>query len=435
LLNLGNQKIHENTDLFCRARFFNVANDKVEDLVFINYGDLQAGSNYSLSSIFSDENSTCELDFLNEAKFNIIKKKLEVAPILIEVFENIDYEELGSSRFNPIYFVENVSVVIEKNNGNEDLKTLKLMGIAGPEVLLKTTICNDNIANVKITVDADGNKVEPPNFNKIVFTEKTLKSILEELFKMNITSPNFLSKGKGGATGLDSTRAPAGLSSVIFSDEPSISIDLVSEKKDLFTIVKDLYNICRSKSDIEDYPYIYLGFDYASNDGFKYDLIFYKNNAVVLDKIYNSDLIKFQETKYNFENSTNSAFAESDKLDYAFASKKRARPNFWKLKEKIESSSPNEGTEEKPILETDEKYIAPLNDKCDEVLSNGTPINETEIEMLFKNKKLFTELHPQQILELINFGDLDGKFRIDKISAVVESTYTSYSLEKITKIK
>jgi hypothetical protein len=44
-------------------------------------------------------------------------------------------------------------------------------------------------------------------------------------------------------------------------------------------------------------------------------------------------------------------------------------------------------------------------------------------------------LHPQQILELINFGDLDGKFRIDKISAVVESTYTSYSLEKITKIK
>lgn len=399
----------------------------IVDVFTIYYADIRAGTNFtSISSVAETVGfGELELNFENSNKFKQVVDLIDISPLAIEVYIHDDYSNLDINQFNKWYFID--YDFYEKNTAKNKLD-MKIKAIDFAGAIEDKTICEHNIEYTSISTDADGNPIEPPNFNLIVYENTTSYFIYSDLFRFNIVLP--INRNKGGTHITELSRKPKGIGDLMTNLNLGEFFAYTSEKKSLFTIRRELNQILKNQQDIQNLPNLELKLE----DGV-FNVYLKINDEIMIDNFINQDRVITQSREKNNRNSIEDALVESDKVDLVSVHKVRERPNMWKQKEALESASPNEGTEEVENPPTSPLYREPLASKTDEVLGNGTPVDKAELEMNIKNAKYFDTLDAHTIIEVKNFGEFyDGQYRVDKISCVVEQTYLSFSLENITKI-
>lgn len=399
----------------------------VEEFI-IYYSDVVAGANYSMISSVAENIAfgELELSFNNATKFKRIAELVETTPLAIEVFIHEDYTNLEGLQFNKFYFID---YEYYENNMAELKREFKIKAIDFSGAIENETICEHNVEYDAFQTDADGNRIEPPNFNMIVFNTTQPYAIYEDMFQFNVNTP--VDRNKGTRHNTEITRKPKGIGRLYnlfeFSND---GLSYTSEKKTLFEIRREINQILKNQNDVQQLPNLELKLV-----GGELQIWLVAKDNIEIDNYINKDRIITQTREKDYRNSVEDALVESDKLDMVSAHKVRTRANVWKQKETIESASPDAGTEESPHGDGSAAYVAPLNTKCDEILGDGTPIDKAELEMNIKGESYFDSIDTHTIIDVKNFGDMfDGQYRIDKISCVVEQTYLSYSLETITKI-
>lgn len=400
---------------------------ELEELHRLKYGDIVSGAEYTATSIVGEsiEFGEIKLQYKNEDKYNQLLEALRVKPLAIEVFlyEN---EILEENQYNLFYFLEENS---EENNFSQHERIKNIKGYAFEKAIEDNTVVEHTVEYTTIKTDDQGNPIEPKNFNKVSYSGKT-GDIIYRVYQDNLISPVPRNKGKAHS-GIDTTRKIKGFDyfEYLASDIWGTNQDYLDEKKTLLEMRRQLYQV--EKRTNYFLPNIRLK---IINNRF---VIRYKfTNTIVIDREEESNKAIYFKKEESFSNSKNDVLVESDKVDFCFIRKTRDRPNHWKIKEKIGTNSPDEGSDDNPILPCTEPYIAPLKRKADEELGNGTPKKTIEIEIDLSSYEYFKTIDPHQIIRVENYdNDYNGSYRVDKISAVVEQTYVSYSLEKLTKLE
>lgn len=404
---------------------------------YILFEDLAEGSGFSMSSSIFEE-SECSLILKDRELVDRIigSDNLTLAkPVIIEL-DIFGFTNIPSNKFNPIYFLDAIDVKHQLDAFGRYREDYTLIFRDFTAIVDQRTIADHN--QDKITQG----KFHP---NEITVQNKQpYNTFIRELYDMNVKNPVKKVKNTKVHSAKDATRKMSALGTMNYQSNNLNYITLTwYEKKSLFDIKQQFLNSVNNQKFV-GYPQTFLKINESTR---KFDVYFRIENDIVIDYTYNSRQYPIY-FGYTFDNadvyqhivveSNKDPYDEDGKPDISDTSiVQEVIDNVkydWKKNEVRETESPNED-ENIAINSTQYKY--PLSEKARDIKGQQKLKDGIEIEMNFDDLLYFQDIQAGMKLVLKNFPqkEFNGRYFIQKITAVVEQTTISFSMDKLKKIE
>ncbi len=355
----------------------------------------------------------------------IIALALEV-PVLFEVYIYNQNEIIESGKYNKFYYFDMVNYL---NNPLDNELTLemtfkKFSGIFETNTIAEHTIEYDFNT---LPVDDQGAKILPDDYNIVSYKNVSIVQAMTNLWNMNIGSDISIpvNRCKGDFHINDIDRKVLGIGTLNFvGDIVSETITYTSEKKSILEIREGFAGILRGRDIFEKFV---LNTKYNETTQLL-DFYFVQNDTIIIDNAT-------QTIKDNFTRLEKEIIISTDLVDilvestgndnFSYHDYIGAKPNQWKKLEGLGSASIEEGG-----------TALDMKDNATDIAGNNDITDNTNLEIFFKEKAYFKDIHAGQIVEISNFGDVvDGVYLIKQISAVYEDSYISYAIDVMERIR
>lgn len=410
--------IVNHNDLFGRVLIANLETDDVEFYKFIRYGDIMAGSSFNQSKM---SEGTLELVFKDEDLYFDLLNKVQTSPVLIEVFIHDDYDNLTADQYNKFYFFDILSYTDNiADNSKERKLTFGLFSTTIEKNTIGEHTAQYDFADLPVDPDS-GQKIIPSDYNKININYE-IDFIVFNLLSYAVFHPS--DRNKGDFHVADNDRRMRGLGTLTAVDsfgEGQAIVRLLEPKQSIFSLREKANNFTYENGENRT-QMIEIKYNLAT---LKLDFYLIINETIEIEKQDTRDNYTFFHKEIDFKEDVVDVLVESGGADDKFVRKKKpCPPNLWKAYESIESGTVDE-----------DGGLDAMNGSADATMTGKDPIDTTELDIDFTTREYFKTLHAGQLITLSGFGVMvDGVYRVDQISCVVEQTYLSYAIDKMTKL-
>lgn len=404
-------------DFFGRILYVD-ENDLVQEHMLIKYSDLIPGGSYNFDLVGNGE---LILNFKNESLYIQLSEFMQQNACVMEVFIYKDYKNLQGGEFNKFYFFD---YLLFENDIEENTKTRTFKFHTFTTAIESKTIIEHNVGYDfnSIPVDSDGNKIMPENYNKFEW-DSDFESMIVFLYDKNLFDPVKKTKGDFHVT-IAPERKLRGFGTLGFNVSLTNAPIIILENKQSLLDIRQLAHFFIKDND----PRMHIPEIKYDQSSKKLDITFNFTDIINLQNGLVKDNYTYFKNEVDFSDKLATILVESDaKDDNKFYNNPTPLiPNVWKGIEDISSG---------PIDKSNVHQTEPLHTIGVSELNKREIINTTSIGIDFKDKEFFKDLNAGQLIEMTDYGSLiDGQYRIEKISCVINETYLSFEIDEMERI-